>query len=212
MGRRLALGLFCEGPSDAEALAPLLRRMVARLLGGADVDLLEEVVPLVDTRKASAAFEQRVTQAIAGDRLSLDLVFVHQDADGRDGAAAAARVAALGPFERGPALVPVVPVRCMEAWLLADPRAWVTALGLRAGTRLPGVPSNAREVERIAAPKAVIEDLVRSLRGGRRARAVVWFARVGEECALDRLEAVPAFARMQEATRDALIGKAYLRR
>lgn len=160
-------GIFlADGPSDLP-LARHLERICADL--GVDVTLTA-----VDPRWLSPpdrTVESRL-QLLLRQRIPLDIVFVHRDAEGQPAAqrrdevrrgAAAAGVAC--------PLVPVVPVRMTEAWLLLDEGAIRRVAGRPSGRVPLGLPTPA-EAERLANPKAKLDEvlLVASETTGRRRR------------------------------------------
>ena len=142
-------------------------------------------------------------------RLSLklfpcELLFVHRDAEAQPFTMRleeiAQAVAELRHTVTIPPLVPVVPVRMMEAWLLQNGRAIRAAAGNPNGRddlRLPAI----RDVENIPDPKGVLRGALiqaSGLRPGRRkalrpSRLVYRVAELSEDFSV--LDQIPAFAR-----------------
>ncbi|MGE3912224.1 MAG: hypothetical protein AB7K36_22880 [Chloroflexota bacterium] len=128
-----------------------------------------------------------------------DLLFVHQDADRRDGdpRAAGIRARAGGRDREEPIVIPVVPVREMEAWLLLDESAICRAVGVRRPSeplRLPQI----HQVETISDPKQELERVLSRAIGGsarRRGRASdVSTRRIAESLGnISQLRRLPAF-------------------
>lgn len=92
--------------------------------------------------------------------IGYDVVFVHRDAEGQDPelrrseiAAGAATVGIRCP------VVPVVPIRMTEAWLLLDESAIRRVAGKPLGRVALDLPT-AREVERRAHPKELLADVL----------------------------------------------------
>ena len=108
-----------------------------------------------------------------------------------------------GLLAENPPVIPLVPVRETEAWLLADRAVWA---GLR-GSDTSGLPARPRDVEKIGDPKPVL-DVVRP-RGGRRLRAD-YFDYIGQNVDLDVLAQIPAYADWVGETEEALKGLGYL--
>lgn len=123
--------------------------------------------------------------------VSVDIVFVHRDAEGQDPSFRRAEVASAARDSRVEVpVVPVVPVRMTEAWLLLDEGAIRTVAGRPSGRGALGLPSR-RDVERIANPKAALaETLLQAseLSGRRRSQFSRDFAR-HRALLLERLDA-----------------------
>jgi len=94
-----------------------------------------------------------------------DIVFVHRDAEREAPEARRQEV----PFMRD--VVPVIPVRMTEAWLLIDERAIRTAAGNPNGTSTLDLPLP-RRLEAMPDPKAALRTLLAEASGlGKRRRA-----------------------------------------
>ncbi|WP_208293922.1 hypothetical protein [Ilumatobacter fluminis] len=104
-----------------------------------------------------------------------DIVFVHRDAEGEPPESRVDEIES-GRIAAGVncPVVPVVPLRMTEAWLLLDEAAIRRAAGKPNGRRPLNLPT-AAEAERIADPKAVLRDVLvdASENSGRRRAAVV---------------------------------------
>ena len=208
--RYLAAALISEGKSDDEFLPRLLTRLLE------DVGLREctETVEVADVlrlrHRSRPPTIDEVLSLVDGSAGSFPLVFYH-----RDQGASPSRVERewLTPLlarwgSRGERLVPVVPVRETEAWLLADGDALRTAFGVRWSDRELGLPSEPARVEQVADPKAVVNRL-----GDRVGRgADRYFERLGGLVSLEVLGRVPAFARLRADIIGALTGLGYQRR
>jgi len=106
----VGLALLREGSSD-DLLIPHLADLVVR--AGAD-----EAIGTPRDYGGSVAAKLR---ALASEKSRLDLIFVHRDADDHDDSERRREIAAAQAGERlGAAVVPVVPVQELEAWLLVD--------------------------------------------------------------------------------------------
>lgn len=112
----------------------------------------------------------------AGLRLmgsSVDIVICHRDADNQGhGARKREMEGALSAMGAPSMLVPIIPVRMTEAWLLLDEAAIRTVAGAPGGTNDLALPKKS-DVERVADPKAVLKaSILRAAQvtGRRRAR------------------------------------------
>jgi hypothetical protein len=184
----LRAGLYAEGPSDYHFLLPLLDRLLRSIAANEFPGANEvEATRGIDSSGDAKSRADRIAAAVREHEDLIDLLVIHADADGDPEAARrdrvepgieAARTAI--PGKPVPALG-CVPVRAIEAWLLADARVFEQQLGLR--VELPVAP------ERVLAPKAELEG-----RLARRARTIDPFVLFGEQVRFSELRRLPAFA------------------
>ncbi len=148
-------GLFlAEGSSDAPlgdlVQALLLARGVNVSLTRPDFDLLEDRVP--------RDLGSRMIAARTLMRDDVDVVVIHRDADNVGAEARRGEmVAALDRACSGAPLIPVIPVRMTEAWLLLDEQAIRRVSGNPSGRSDLALPKTL-EVERFADPKAKLRE------------------------------------------------------
>ena len=154
MTRQLAYAVVADGDTD-RLLVPIIQWAVHRLDPG--VEILE---PEFRKRKGGiAAF-------LAAYQTGARLIFAHRDAET---ATLDERLHEFDPVTRQD-IVPVIPVRMSEAWLLFDGPAIARAAG-KPSARVP-VPDVAR-IENLPNPKGVLDDLLVQAAGaptGRRGR------------------------------------------
>ncbi|MGI9002133.1 MAG: hypothetical protein ACR2GH_10740 [Pseudonocardia sp.] len=162
-------GLFvAEGTSDlplADIVETLfLDRGVSLHLSRPDFSLLPKVSKDVGSR------------LLAGRELlhgRVDVVVVHRDADGAGQRARFDEISdAVAATEISSHLVPIIPVRMTEAWLLLDEQAIRTVAGNPRGRTTLSLPRH-HEVEGVYDPKAVLRQAVleaASVTGRRRDR------------------------------------------
>jgi hypothetical protein len=153
MTRRLRTGLFlAEGSSDAP-LADIietlfLERNVQLSLTRPDFALLPKV------RKDVASRLDASMRMLAG---TVDVVVVHRDADGAGPQARRQEIeAAARRSQVGRLLVPVIPVRMTEAWLLLDEGAIRMVAGNPSGRSALSLPK-LHEAERLSDPKSTLQ-------------------------------------------------------
>ncbi|MEU6711901.1 hypothetical protein ABZ897_10540 [Nonomuraea sp. NPDC046802] len=137
--------------------------------------------------------DERIRQAIhelAGD---CHLIFLHSDH----------RERAKADRHAGRDVIPLIPVKETEAWLLADAQVWA---------RVPGadvrrLPAKSREVERISDPKAVLRTV---LSGVGHRKVDEHFAFAGDHVDLAVLAQLPAYAEWVDTTSKALRSHGFL--
>jgi len=158
--------------------------------------------PEAGERTAGRALAERIAECAKAE--PSHLLFVHRDADN------AGREARVVEIQRAvtiaqrwvptlPIVLPVIPVRTIETWLLTDEDA-IRQVARNPNGRIPlGLP-RVRDLERVVDPKAVVRDalLTASGRGARRRRSVdvdpIRIAELTESFeALRRLTAFRAF-------------------
>ncbi|TDB96255.1 DUF4276 family protein [Micromonospora fluostatini] len=154
MTHRLYSGLFVsEGTSDLP-LADLVESIFVRLgvtvrLSKPDYSLLPRVPKDVRSRVEAGL------RLVGG---SVDLVVVHRDADNAGHHARQQEIiAAVRPISDTTAVIPVIPVRMTEAWLLLDEATIRQVAGNPRGRAEIGLPKH-HQVESIADPKDLLRN------------------------------------------------------
>ncbi|MFI1022674.1 hypothetical protein [Streptomyces olivaceus] len=189
MGRRhLSLALLTEGASDQWFLVPLIDRQVAGIALEASVGF--DYSGVVAGECYTVAHRDLVLREVTDLLHYFDIVLIHHDHNERS-KAEAIRERVPGDAHR---IVPLVPVRETEAWMLADREALKESAPTRdAAGKAP------RDVQKIADPKAMLKTAL----GGRR-DAEHDFARLGQTVALEALSLVPAYRRWTAELRQAM--------
>ncbi|WP_043618483.1 DUF4276 family protein [Nonomuraea candida] len=191
MSRPLVPGLISEGDTDELFLGPVIGRQLRAL-----TDLAPRPVDVQAVQYGSCRMtkdDSRIRQAIEDLASDCHLIFLHSDHRERE---KAIRHSAAG-------IVPLVPVKETEAWLLADVTVWA---------RVPGadtshLPARPRDVEKISDPKAVLR---RVLAGVSHRKVSEHFAFAGDHVGLSVLAQLPAYATWVEATSKALGSHGFL--
>ncbi len=141
MNRQLTYAVVADGGTD-RMLIPIMQWAVHRL--DPNVEILEPVF-----RKRTGS----VAEFLASRRPEVMLIFVHRDAEN---ATLEERLREFELDERQD-VVPVIPVRMSEAWLLIDGSAIARAAGSpKARVSVPAL----REIENIANPKEKLTTLL----------------------------------------------------
>ncbi|WP_223297730.1 DUF4276 family protein [Catenulispora acidiphila] len=189
--------LISEGPSDRWLLTGLLKRATEFMLQTSCRFAVEvEVLPvLADHQRPEHILD------VLGREGHFDLVLYHHD--GAPVASAKAKVEEVRDAvlsTRAEPVVPIVPLRETEAWLLADPKALASVLGLALPLVTARLPKRPKDAEAVLDPKALLNEIawlgVRS--GGRdrqRDRRPGMFADLADLIDLERLRKVPSFQR-----------------
>ncbi|MCC7207171.1 MAG: DUF4276 family protein [Anaerolineae bacterium] len=192
----VVFGFLGEGQRDYDFLPIIIRRALERLLP--TVDVLGIRLNNILTRGRRQDERMRDAAAYAAD---YNFIVVHLDADGSD-----TRDAFEDRFRPGQDairadpkglntnLLPIIPVRTTDAWLLVDFEAFRAVVGTPLRPDDLGFPDQPRQVERIRDPKAALRDAVQRSRQGRRAVPIEEiYTPIAERLSLERLDRVPAF-------------------
>jgi hypothetical protein len=191
--------LIADGSSDLP-----LSSHIARLAAGLGRPI--EVVPVSGDRLKCRSVQDRVRKVLREDP-HFELLFVHRDAETRDPAPRHIEVvsgATQGGFQ-GP-VVPVVPVRMTESWLLLDEGKIRFVAGNPRGTMDLGLPPPS-QVERVANAKDQLRAALATASGlsGRRLKTFNKRFNQNRRLLLERLDAdgpVSALASWQRLASD----------
>ncbi|TYB63265.1 DUF4276 family protein [Nonomuraea sp. PA05] len=191
MSRPLVAGLVTEGDTDELFLGPVIGRQLRAL-----TDLAPRPVDVQAVQYGSCRMtkdDARIRRAVEDLASDCHLIFLHSDHREREKAARHA----------DDAVVPLVPVKETEAWLLADAEVWASV----PGADLRHLPARPRDVERVADPKAVLRAV---LAGVSHRKVSEHFAFAGDRVGLPVLAQLPAYATWVEATAKALRNHGFL--
>jgi hypothetical protein len=200
MSRPLVPGLLAEGRTDELFLGTVIFRHLRDLTERACRHVVDVARTEIGAGRTTGDLDEVTNAALdlAGD---CHVICVHNDHNERGKAAQIA--AALADHRCAIPVIPLVPLRETEAWLLADPRAWAA---LR-GSDVRVLPKRPMDVEKLPDPKKVLDAVLPS-RGGR-ARDD-YFDYLGQNIDLSVLARVPAYSAWASETEKALEGLGYL--
>lgn len=164
----LVMGLYVEGPTDDRFLPVIIQRTAAQILLQYDRFEIEVLEPIVLKKHPDISSRDESILQAARDANGFHTLIVHSDADGPT-----QDEAFRYRFEPGNRLVqactenvckdilPIIPVRMMEAWMLADIDQLREALGTKMSQQELGLHARVNKVESHHNPKAVIESIIR---------------------------------------------------
>jgi len=202
--RTLTLTLLAEGNTDDRFLPSIIQRTAQSILisrNATDIDIWAPI-PISRNKVDGENLETRILNA-ARMANGMHILFIHQDADSREiGTCYAERIEPglrLVQMEDDGVckhIVPVIPVRNIEAWLLCDPDTLIRVVGTPMTPEELGIAMPPQSVERIIDPKQRFQEVVRSAlsrRRGSKPDTGIYFERLGREINLDLLSRVPAY-------------------
>lgn len=203
--RSLELALYCEGPTDQLFLSIIIQRSSRKILeqykqGSINISRVETI----KINKTGLRRDECVFQA-ASKAAKYHVLIVHADADHPT-----REKALLERFQPGYRLVqqaeekicknllPIIPVRMTEAWMLADHEAMQDVLETALRVQELGLPSKARQVESDPDPKHTLRQIMQRAcaERSRRHRAVdlrSLYAPLARRINLERLGNVPSY-------------------
>lgn len=217
----LMVAFYGEGTTDERFLPSVIRRTAETILCERQTGETLVAEPfVVDRRAVNTNHEHRTDRILEAARrcANFHALVVHTDADGPTWEVACQQRFKPGEDQVAQAvsdgetvcaeLVPIIPIRMTEAWLLADPEALLSVIGTEVEARALGIPTRARLVERVRDPKQKLEGVLRACRtnrGRRRISLGTLYEPLGRRVSLERLALVPAYQQFVQDLTDTLV-------
>ena len=159
----LKAGLYAEGPNDYRFLSPVITRLLQEIA----VTVLPSLPEIADTEGIDAPGSgslnraERIAAAVHDYWDTCTIFVIHGDANGDPVRALAERVqpGIDRTLEQHPeaAIVPCIPVRAVESWMLCDGEVFKKLLG---GSQEPDLPA---KPETLSDPKTVVNTILGDL-------------------------------------------------
>ena len=216
---RLTIGLFAEGTSDDQFLSAIIQRTFDEVGAEFERGPQLDVPPPIPVKGSGDDFPSKLLDAARNaTRFGVQLLCVHVDSDKfttaeidayklTPGFAAVHGHGASAVCRR---LVPLVPVRAMEAWMLADKDLFRQFVGTPLSNQQLGL---GRPPERYPRPKDDIAQALRIAQQARKGKAYTindLYAPMGDQLSLDKLYALDSYRTFRKAVREALEQLGYL--
>ncbi len=190
----LCAGLFAEGRTDYRFLLGLLDQLlpeIASALFGASSEVAPSIGVDAPSTKKAARRDQRIASAIDATWNECTLFVVHSDGGGEPEHARSTQIEPGLRIARAQhpdlAAAACVPVREIEAWMLADAEAFGRIFETRQVPVLPGDP------EKVPDPKRALKELLRGMGAG----VDDYYGLLGREVRPGALRRLPAFVRFE---------------
>ncbi|MET0268053.1 MAG: hypothetical protein ABW202_20860 [Duganella sp.] len=148
--------LLSDGSSDA-ALMPIIESVISE--HRPDLAILGQAAGQLLTRDLS--LRSRIPAALA--KYPCDALFVHRDAEGQALALRHREIVAASVGLKTP-VIPVIPIRMTEAWMLSDENAIRFAAENRSGSIKLKIPAK-NNWETLPDPKRILFDLLKEASG-----------------------------------------------
>ncbi len=211
----LVLGLYAEGHTDERFLPVIIQRTAEQILLQHQQLNIEVLTPLIIEKASEMQGRDNEVLQAAREAEGYDVLVIHSDSDNRT------REQTLQQrFEPGKRLVqscnekvcrnlvPIITVRMVEAWLLADNDTLRNVLGTNLNARELELPEKAKQIEAHHDPKHLIELVVRKVYPNQshqwaRIRGEL-YARLAPRIRLEQLERLEAYKQFKEDLTDTL--------
>jgi hypothetical protein len=213
--KTLTMALYAEGTTDDRFLPYIILRTIKALLienGVTDVDVWEPT-PLNKAQITGVSLQDRILSA-SRNVFGYHILFIHQDADDRstqtcyqERIAPGLQLIESDPGQVCKTVVPIIPIRNIEAWLICDPDTLLRTIGTSLTSADLDLPASPQLVEKILDPKAKYKSVVTSALSSRRRGKVdpgIYYEKLGREINLSLLRRVPAYAEFVDLLRVAL--------
>jgi hypothetical protein len=189
---------YGEGKADYEFLLKVIERYLKQLLP--HVDFVSDPVYHLE-----GASEQERLNKLAQDYAGLHFIIVHLDADGSTEEKALKH--RFPTDYEAKQLIPIIPIKETEAWLLADYEAFKQVVGTKLSAQELEFPPQVHQVESINEPKEVLKQAISRSRSRRkRIELDEIYQAMGETVSLNHLKKVPAFQNFHTRIIKILIG------
>jgi hypothetical protein len=204
---QLVLGLYAEGSTDERFLLIIIRRTAEVILAEHDRTDIEVLGPRVIEKPTDSSSLERCILHAAKKARGYYALIIHSDADDRGYEQTIKERFMPGyhliqqeEIEACKDLVPIIPVRMVEAWMLADLKVLEKVLGMRLDTRASGAPGRARLVESVADPKEVLKKIIKQAYPHQWKQIMAQlYEQLAPEISIERLCQVPAYKKFFEA-------------
>jgi hypothetical protein len=218
----LVMALAVEGPTDTRFFPPLLQRTAESLLLLRGIDTIDVLDPVVSRFPPDIETQAEGILWLAQQLAGYEALVIHIDADAPSVERAmrerytpgldlvqAAREAGTDVCRH---LIPLVPIRMLESWMLADGLKLREVIGTDESEQALGLPAVPHQVEHIPEPKRVLADVLRRAFGNnrrRQRRATQDLPQIqellGRQIRLDQLRRVPSFVTFETLLASAFV-------
>jgi hypothetical protein len=206
--RAVTLALYAEGTTDGDFLPKIIERTTKSILSQHSSQTIQVRLPYSKCNKPVEIVKRdQCILYVARETASYDALIIHSDGDHRGYEQTLSEL-----FQPGKKLVldakdrnedicadlvPLIPVRMTEAWMLADSDALCTVLGKKVEARTLGIPTKAKLVEKELNPKKALDHAIQvayphQSRDWKRFKAKL-YKELGSQINLKRLNEVPSY-------------------
>lgn len=222
MAQQIFIGLIVEGTTDSRFLESVVKRTFDDIAFECTCEI-EIFLQLIDVDKSGLSFIEFVDKAsrIGCKEYSIMVLCVHSDADDKtDEATFRDRIIPAIEYlcekdrqQYCTLLAPLVPVRMMESWMLADKSLLKKEIGTNKPDNDLGID---RKPETYQDPKEIINNAIRiaqrDLSKRRRKLSIgELYQAIGQKVSLAELDKLDSYRKFKETVREAYRSLGYLR-
>lgn len=207
----VSLALYCEGNTDKHFLPKIIERTAEKIILS-DATSYVDILPVTITDVAKQERGNDILQA-AMQAYGYDVLVVHKDADHRTYEETQMQCIEPGYIlvqssnnDVCKKLVPIIPVREVEAWMIADREVLRDLLEIKERLQNLRLPKRAVLVESDPDPKATLNEVIAKAEAERRRKIKrkEFYESLALDVRLDRLDQVPAYRKFFDELRKTL--------
>jgi Domain of unknown function (DUF4276) len=204
MVRQITTALQVEGSTDERFLAEIIRRTLEKLVAY-KYDVLEP-----RTLNLAAQEKDRQILEAAKKAYNYDILIIHADADDSTRTKAynerflpgANLVKQEKVEEVCRQIVPLIPVRMIEAWMLADQKTLLEEIGIDISKVTVSLPRTPKGAEKTLTPKQTIESILAEVNknrtSNRKIKLGTLYEPIATKISLEVLEKLPSYQQFQK--------------
>jgi hypothetical protein len=206
--RSLVLALYAEGPTDERFLSIIIQRTAEGLLLRLGQTVVDVLTPIILRPKFTHTLTSRAESIldVAQQAYGYHALIIHTDADHSTSEWAMNErirpgIDLVQLRQNGVChhLVPIIPVRMTEAWMLTDIRALQTVIGTDLSATALGIPEHPSLVDKLLEPKQILNQAIQNSGRRRRIHLGTLYEPLARQIDLGHLQIVAAY---QDFTND----------
>lgn len=206
MVKQLIIGLVCEGPTDTRFLSPIIKRTFENILleYTTNIEILD-IQNIKVNQKEFVEYSYDATKT-GTDNFGILILCIHSDADSNTDENTfnnkinpAIKNISTKEEDICKVIVPVVPIRMIEAWMLADKECFKEEIGTTKTFSQLGITQSP---EKITNPKNAINTAIQiayANKSSRRTKPAIseLYLPIGQKCNLALLERLSSFVKFK---------------
>lgn len=213
MIKQLIIGLACEGPTDTRFLSSIIKRTFEEVIleFTTNIEILD-IQNIIVPQKEFVEYSYDASKE-GTNNFGILILCLHSDADNntdqttfKNKIKPAIEYINAKQEEICKVIVPIVPVRMVEAWMLADKECFKEEIGTTKTFNQLGI---IRSPEKISDPKSIINNAIQIAyenRPSRRSKPTIseLYLPIGQKCNLSYLEKLNSFVKFKDQVKTGL--------
>ncbi|WP_373516990.1 DUF4276 family protein [Pricia sp.] len=219
MIKQLIIGLACEGPTDARFLSSIIKRTFEDVIFEFTTNV--EILDVQNIIVPNDAFNDYARNAAkeGAEKFGILVLCLHADADDftdentfETKIKPAIESIANSEIDICKNIIPIVPIKMTESWLLADQECFKDEIGTSNSFADLGID---RPPENLSDPKNTISEAIRIAfedKPARRKRPKIseLYLPIGQKCSIVHLEKLTSYSKFKDAVKDCLLELNYI--